>query len=476
MQQGYRCFFLRLCGIKRRLFKDDYYIIKELVKLNRKYYYKSVIGLFIIILAITGCKEYNDFGVETLPEGDLIHVKNIVDKDNISSFIYREDSIRTDEASSSLLGSLNDPVFGITNIDFAAQFRLQYFPGFGKAPSADSIKLYLYYRLIYGDTVTTQHFKVYELNSPLDVDAEYDQTVDLKSMASNQLLGEIDYVPIVKQDSTTKDTFYQLIKIPLDISLAEKLINADSLDLISNDAFLEYFKGLYIESEPVSGEGGTILSLAAAAASTFQGSALVVYYDNEEVRLQAKGDTSISVPFVITKFSARVNSIEHDYSETDFADNINKESQDDSLIYIQATGGLKSKILINDLEGWKDSVNVAINKAEIVFQIDTVVSDIHKFIPPQQLLFTVVDSTGNEFLPIDYVFSPSYYGGYLRKDYTYRFNITQHLQEIISGNTDNYGFYLTPAHKNNEANRVVIKGSNSKTGIKLIITYSKYSL
>ncbi len=447
------------------------------MKLIRKNNHRIFIVLLGLFFAITGCKEYNDFGVETLPEGDLITVKNIVEKNGIASFIYREDSIRTDEAANSLLGSFNDPVFGITNIDFATQFRLQFFPGFGKNPTADSIKLYLYYRKIYGDTVTAQHFKVYELTSPLDVDAEYEQNVDLKSMASDFLLGEIDYVPIVKQDTVTKDTFYQLIKIPLDISLAEKLINADSLDLINNDVWLEYFKGLYIESEQVAGEGGTILSLEASSTNTFQGSALVVYYDNEEVRaLAADGDTSISVPFVISKFSARVNRIEHDYSGTDFGDIINTTSNEDSLIYIQATGGLKSSILIDNLESWKDSVNVAINKAEIVFQVDTVLSDVHKYMPPLQLLFTVVDSTGTEFLPIDYVFSPDYYGGYLRNDFTYRFNITQHLQEIISGNSENYGFYLTPAHKNNEANRVVIKGAKSETGVKLIITYSKYSL
>jgi hypothetical protein len=447
------------------------------VKLIRKNNHRLVIVLLVLLFAIAGCNEYNDFGVETLPKGDLITVKNIVEKDDITSFIYREDSIRTDEAANSLLGSLHDPVFGITNINFATQFRLQYFPGFGENPSADSVKLYLYYRKIYGDTVTAQHFKVYELNTSLDVDAEYDQNVDLKSMASDFLLGEVDYIPIVKQDSTTKDTFYQLIKIPLDISLAEKLINADSLDLINNDVFLEYFKGLYIETEQVSGEGGTILSLEASSTSTFQGSALVVYYDNDEVRaLAADGDTSISVPFIISKFSARVNSIEHDYSGTDFAGIINTSSDEDSLIYIQATGGLKSNILIDNLESWKDSVNVAINKAELVFQIDTVLSDVHKFMPPLQLLFTVVDNTGTELLPIDYVFSPEYYGGYLRNDYTYRFNITQHLQEIISGNSGNYGFYLTPAHKNNEANRVVIKGAKSETGVKLIITYSKYSL
>ena len=92
------------------------------------------------------------------------------------------------------------------------------------------------------------------------------------------------------------------------------------------------------------------------------------------------------------------------------------------------------------------------------------------------MLFTVVDEDGNEFLPIDYVFDPEYYGGTLGEDYTYKFNITQHLQEIIKESADNFGFFLTPANKNNEASRVVLKGSKSKVGIKLVITYSKFTI
>ncbi len=447
------------------------------MKSIKKYNHQLLIGFFALIIALSGCEVQSDFGMETLPKEDLITIKNIVIKDDVSSFIFREDSIRTDEAANSLLGSFYDPAFGITNIDFATQFRLQSFPGYGEEPQADSIKLYLYYRLIYGDTITPQTFRIYELDSPLDVDAEYNQHVDLKSMASDQLLGEIEYIPKVRQDSTTKDTFYQLITIPLDISLAEKLVNADSLDMINNDVFLEYFKGLYIESEQMTGEGGTILSLEAASSDVFQGSALALYYNNQEIRdLAVNGDTSIVMPFVISKFSARVNSIEHDYSNTPFAGEINTQTATDTLIYIQATGGLKSKILIANLESWKDSVNTAINKAELIFEIDTVASDIHNFAPPTQLLFTIIDSTGAEYLPIDYVFNPAFYGGYLWNDYTYRFNITQHLQEIIRGSIGNFGFFLTPAYKNNEANRVVIKGSDSGAGIKLIITYSKYTI
>jgi hypothetical protein len=442
------------------------------VKSNYKIQFLAAIVL--IITGLTGCKEQSSIGVEVLPAGDLITTKNTIET-NIRSYTHSEDSIRTDEPSKSLLGTFTDSIFGNTTIGFATQFRLYGFPEFGKNPKADSVKLYLYYRVIYGDTTTYQKFNVYELESPLDVDSRYNQKTDLMSMTSGIKMGELEYKPKIRQDSTTRDTFYQLINIPLDISLGEKLINADSLQMINNDVFLEYFKGLYIETEKQKGRGGAILSLEAVQQGNFNGSALVLFYSNDSARSASGGDTSLIMPYIISTFSARVNNITHDYTQTPFYYNLNSETVEDSLIYVQATGGLKSRILIDDLSSWKDSVNTAINKAELIFQIDTIASQVKRYLPPKQLLFTVVDENGKEFLPKDYVFSPSFYGGGLRKDYTYHFNITQHLQEIIDGKTGNFGFYLTPARKNNEANRVILKGSTSKTSIKLIITYSKYT-
>ncbi|MDO8951469.1 MAG: DUF4270 domain-containing protein [Draconibacterium sp.] len=442
------------------------------MKSNYKNQFLSIIMLMLI--ALTGCKEQSSIGVEVLPAGDLITVRSTTQAE-ILSFTHSEDSIRTDEASKSLLGSFTDSLFGNTTIGFAAQFRLYEFPDFGKNPKADSVKLYLYYRIIYGDTVTKQKFNVYELSSPLNVDSRYTQNTDLKGMSSGNLIGQLEYKPKIKQDSTTRDTFYQLINIPIDIALGEKLINADSMQMINTDVFLEYFKGLYIETEKQIGRGGAILSLEAVQQGSFNGSALVLFYSNDSAKSAAGGDTSLIMPYIISTYSARVNNIQHDYTETPFYQNLNSETVQDSLMYVQATGGLKARILIEELSSWRDSVNIAINKAELIFQIDTIASQVKKFPPPLQMLFTVVDSLGKEFLPKDYVFNPSFYGGGLRKDYTYHFNITQHVQEVIDGNAKNLGFFLTPAQKNNQANRVVLKGSTSKTGIKLIITYSIYT-
>ena len=126
--------------------------------------------------------------------------------------------------------------------------------------------------------------------------------------------------------------------------------------------------------------------------------------------------------------------------------------------------------------------NTAINKAELVFQIDTITSDKDNYTPPSRLLLTYIDKNGNERMPVDATeFSYAYFDGYLRSDYTYHFNITQHLQRIIDitdpeeeGYVGNQGFFLTTGRRPDIANRVVLEGANQPDGIKLIITYSKY--
>lgn len=461
------------------------------MKTYSKYNYRFIIGVLLVMFISTACENENNLGVEVLPKEDLISVKSVILTDDISSYTFNEKLVKTDESSKSLLGTFNDGDFGNTTIDFASQFRLQFFPDYGKNAIADSIKLILRYRKIYGDTITPQIFRVYELESGLDVDAEYTQNVDLKSLASEELLGEVYYTPRIDTDSLETILYQQIISIPLDISLGEKLINADSLQLVNNDVFLEFFKGLYIETVNANSEEGSILQLDAISSDNFLGSGLVLYYKNDTLREIIENDPDVVdstffMPFLVTENSARVNSIVHDYTESPFVDNLDSELEEDSLLYIQATGGLRSRVLIDNLISWRDSVTVsdngndtipyAINKAEIIFQVDTIASDVHNYFPPTQLLFTVVDEDGVEGLPIDYVFSPDYYGGGLRIDYTYHFNITQHLQEIINGKSGNYGFFLTPANKNNEASRVILKGSRSTTGIKLVITYTKFNL
>lgn len=419
-----------------------------------------------MVLLTASCDDKGNLGMELLPASDLINVTNVTEKNSIRAYSFIDDSLRTDESSTSLLGTFNDPVFGKTTIDLALQFRLGAFPNFGTNPVADSVVFYFYYRNIYGDTSSVQKLQVYELEEALDPDANYYDDVDLSVYASNFKLAETDFQPKVKLDTVYKDTTYQLVGIKLDQSLAQKLISADSLDMVNNDVFLNYFKGLYVRSAGTEGSGA-IVSLSLLGSGSLSASAVVLYYHNSE-------DTT-NVAYYVTEFSARVNSLKHDYSQTAFYQQLNKEIQPDSLLYIQATGGIQSKLYLPFLDGWKDSTQITVNKAELIFSVDTLASDYRKYPLPEQLLLTYIDDEGNEYLPRDYSFSPLFYGGYLLSDQTYRFNITQHLQSIVKGDTGNNGFFLTPSNKNSEMRRAVLKGSTSARGIRMVVTYSKFN-
>jgi len=442
-----------------------------------------VTGFALIAIILWGCKdELSKTGLGILPTGDLVSArKAILNKGSIKAYTVTDELQRTDETTNNLLGTFNDPVFGKTIVDFAFQLRLPSFPNFKKNDIIDSLVLYVAYKELYGDTITPQKLKVYELGSDLVFDDKYYQDVNLKSLAKNEVLADFNYIPKFRRDSLTnlyastkkypKDTVTQEIAIHLDQSLAKKLMATDSVTLSDNELFIKHFKGLYVESGDLN-QGGTIMKTL--------GSGLVLYYrkDNDT--------TKYVYNFKISKNAARVNRFYHDYSKTAFATNLDKKGNQDSLIYLQTTGGLASRILIPNLDNWRDSANIAINKAELIFHVDQTFTDTAKYLPPYQVILSaitksVVTNNDSLYFPSDLSFSQAYFGGiYNMADGTYRFNIAKHMQELISKKKDNsgylrdnYGFYLSTADRNKTFGRVVLKGATSKTGIQVEITYSK---
>ncbi len=461
--------------------------------MKRKLATQSKLAIVFTLLAIGlwNCQEDpNGTGMELLPGSDVKTVRQDVEKESISAYTEKDMLLRTDEPSYNLFGTFNDPLFGKTTSHFATHFRLGGYPDFKDITQVDSLVLYFLYKELYGDTLTMQTLKVYELEESIFLDTTdvsgtgdypYYQDVDLKALANPNPIGELDFYPTFRMDSTETDTLIQELAIRLDDALAQKLANADSLDMINNDVFTEFFKGLYIESQNVD-NGGALISLNTLGA----GSHMRLYYTHQE------DDETLqdSVIYHINKNAARINSFTHDYTNTPFADQLNEHpSEPDSLIYLQTTGGLRTKINIPTLDNWKDSVTITpenkkipyvINKAELIFQVDTVASDFHNYKIPSSVVLSAIDGSKEEgdegylYLPHDFTVSPALYGGfYNSEEATYNFNITHHLQKIIEEeDITNDGFYLSTLYQNERARRVVLKGSSSHVGIRLEVTYT----
>ena len=447
--------------------------------------YKFVAGFALSSLIFWSCKEeLNKTGYGLLDKGDLVSVSQTeIDKSTIKSFTVTDEKQRTDETTYNLLGTFNDPVFGKITTDFACQFRLSNYPDLSKNAQPDSLVLYLLYMQIFGDTVTPQRLKVYELASDLSFDGKYYQDVDLKALSKAEVLADFNYVPKFElwfdsiktvptpgsSKTTPKDTVIQEIAIKLSASMLNRLWAADSLTLSDNDKFMDYFKGLYVEAADIN-QGGTIMKIFTLAS----GSRMIMHYHNSE-------EDSLFLNYNINENSARVSRFNHNYSTTAFAANLDKKENQDSLIYLQTTGGLASKILIPNLNNWRDSANIAINKAELIFTVDQLNTDTAKYLPPYQVILSAINEKDSLYFPSDLAFSEAYFGGiYNSEDGTYRFNIAKHMQELMTMNTigegyirENYGFYLSTADRNTNYSRVVLKGATSSIGIRLEITYSK---
>ncbi|HEY3370453.1 MAG TPA: DUF4270 family protein [Prolixibacteraceae bacterium] len=462
------------------------------MKKTQKVMYKFVAGFALILMTLWGCKdELNKTGFDLLLPGDLVSARKVtVDKSTIKSYTVSDELLRTNKPEYNLLGTYNDPVFGKTTADFACQFRLKLreIPDYSKA-NFDSLTLTLFYIESFGDTVTQQSLKIHELTSDLNGDDifKYYQNIDLKGMSSDEVLAEKLYVPkafklfydstkttVGSTLKTPKDTVIHEIVFRLDPSLGHKIMNIQLQGLeFPNDTLLKYFKGLYVEAGELS-QGGGIMRVRPLAGD----SDIKLYYHTAT-------DTTF-VSYKVKTSSARTSRFEHyGYANTDFKANLDKLDQQDKLIYLQTTGGLSSKIYIPSLSNWTDSVNCAINKAELILHVDESLIDTLLRPAPQRILLTLMDrdasnkeiifdAKGNLIFPADRSFSEAYYGGYYNKaDGTYRFNLAKHMQQLIKGQKKNYGFYLTTSEKNSIFSRVALKGATSDTGILFEITYSK---
>lgn len=442
--------------------------------------------LAILSVLLAGCTGRDEgFGKDLLPKGDLLYSFIDTDTVSISAFTVREDRVLVSNPSSLIFGSFNDPLLGRTDAGFAAQFRLLADLEFVKdSDIVDSVILVMTYKEIYGDTLNPQTVNVYELKEPLNYYANYfspHRNYDLKGMSdTSSVLGTTTFVPKFRvnytvQDSVefVSDTTKQVIRIKLGNELGNDLVQADPGIYKSNDNFLNFFKGLYIEPEPVDHKG-TLMKLFPTESRVF------IYSHNID-------DSESRVRWIaVTKNSAIVPRFTHNFDNSAYSVDMPEDTVPsglDSLIFIKPNAGTRIKVMVPSLDKWaeEDSSGCLINKALITFHVDTLVSDLRRFTNPQSLYLKRIGDVNDDGIKIEDILEDaklgiSYYGGvYDAENATYSFNIAQHLQGIIKGEIVNEGFYLVHATRKNSFGRVILKGPLSSQPVKLEISYSRYS-
>jgi len=428
--------------------------------LSRQHGTKFFIALCVLLFS--SCKKESELGIDIQPEEDLIGCYT-TDTTTLNTWTVIEDSLRTDETPTIVLGTCVDADFGTTTAGVYSQFSI---PNnlndinfgavcpFGQTILDSAVLMISYKYDFYGDTLFPQTLSVYQMTDMIYKDSVYysNQTKNFNPAA----IGSLSFYPTPRKSKIVgTDTLPAHLRIPIDLNWAN-LVFAQSggTNLASNSNWLEFMNGLYIASTGTAGKSLLYFNLLDSLTG------LRFYYHN------TCGDTT-DFTFVVNSSAAYFSHYDHDYSGAnvnfELGDQLSTPGGQNAITFVQSNAGLKTKIEFPFLKNWYDNLGypVAINKAELViFGDETFASD--NFPLNTRLFLTSIDSFNKEHLLIDMFESSSYYGGPLNTTTNcYKINIARYIQGVLSGEEENNGIYLKEIFGTENGRRSVLGGTSS---------------
>jgi hypothetical protein len=438
----------------------------------------------------TSCSQDSGLGRNVLPANSIS--ANFVDTSTVVTSLVLEDTVIANDASQYLLGSYTDPVFGPTKASIYTQFILP--GGDGANPFVasglittntkqvilDSVVMALpfgsYNGYNYYGELGPQTIQVYALDPKTHFTADsayYSSAV----LPHKTLLGERNVFPqMLTNDSvrypsnTVAYVSNPRLTIPLNkawgqqwldagLSTFSNLMSVSQNDtmVLSNAAFQRNFPGVYITaSSPMQfpGQGGLWYMDPYTSVSG------IIFYFRIINPSGSTFDTSyVSTNFGLNTSCVTVSHFDHDYSKTVFNGPKNKKDSvySPNFIYVQAMGGVMTKIDFPYIMNWVKNNKVIVNRAEVEIPVDG--ADIGNFPVPTQLYLigindtSTVASTSTFTLPDQ---GSVYYGGtYDAFNQQYVFDIPLYIQEVFNHKTIPHGLYLVAGNSVATANRFV---------------------
>lgn len=436
---------------------------------------KIAVVLIGITVFISSCEDEGLIGLDMVDGTANVHA---IDTLAMYAYTQLEDSVPTGNVNRVALGLINDPVFGKSRSSFYTEVRLSDNNiSLGENPVLDSVVLKLKYDGYYGDTLTRQTISVYELIEKLPEDS---------IIYSNQTL-EYDPNPLAVQqfmpspnDSIMVDSIIRSphLRIKLSQEFGERLVAQNDTETFDNNAsFIDFLNGLYITIEGHD-EAGSISFFNVAHSLT----TLTLYYKNDDENEEKVIEESLIEQFPINAFCKRYNRFEN----FDYEGAIPYVQQQaiqgdtllgDSLLFLQGLHGLRVKFSIPDLKEFSDNRGtISINKATLIIPVEE--SFVGKFYPPPSRLLIFGLDENEEFLQMtDSQLGGAIYGGdYDEAKARYEFNITRHIQQIVTGEFPTENFIIRTTNPMENANRAVIRGpGRANNNLRIEIIYSTFN-
>jgi hypothetical protein len=410
---------------------------------------KGLLALFsflslALFFSCTKINEATELGDDLIPAVDNVNTFDTSIAVNAAYHPYF-DSSRHLINENMALGRINDPEFGSANADM--YFNLSSGPtgsDYGIYPfglhkdsvlGIDSVVLSLSYQGAYGDTANSQiGVEVREIvDNSFKADSLYRYDVagfstagtvlGSKNVALNRLK---DSVQILRKGDTSKVA--NVLRIRLDNTLGERFRAFDTSNGFKNDStFRTLFRGLAVKTTNiVSGQG----AFGYFNLYDLNKSRLIVYY---RVKRATGTDSAAAVVFTHTRYG-QANAITRNPGGNYLA---NLNTQNPQNLYVQSSpSGSYIGIQIPDFEKFPNKV---IHRAELIAYKVTSVAD-NIFTSPNRLLLERKSPTTDSAyifendlqLGFDGSLNLAAFGGNLRSDNSYRFNVTRYIQGLVT--------------------------------------------
>lgn len=455
---------------------------------------------FLLFFAISCTKiDSTTLGSDLIPAVDNVHT--FADSFEVIGVQGTfNDSSRARYADYHPVGSItNDPLFGTTTSDLYLELKPGFFPYyFGNSgdtidnvispslgsnnTSFDSVVLCLAVKSFYGDTTLPQTLSVYQINnSTTNFDSRkglYGDTSYLLNYLPNggdqfpALNNGISILPAALNDTfhypgSKNATSVNQIRIRLSTEFLQSLIGPNRDTTFANNPtgifrsdslFKEKIKGFHVKTEG-TGNGLFYVDL------TDQATRLEVHYKKRRNNVIDTTYSAFYFSTVSTQISSHATNLQRERSGAEIASGL------PDVLYIQASPGTYASLSIPGLSTLQNSI---IHRAELV--MEQVSDPLYKtLLPPAYMYIDIIDtaSSGDKFKPVYYDANPgisynpdesagtyylmatagidfNYFGGYARlKDdgtgntqFYYNFNLSRHVQHIVTNGLYNYKFRL----------------------------------
>ena len=425
--------------------------------------------LLLIVLAvvvISSCKKSTLIGNDLLPAGDDL---NGIFSDTLTlrTKTVTEFPLKTSTNSKFLLGTMVDPVFGKSAASIYTQVQTAGLVDLGNPDSltVDSLVLNLQYAGHYGKNDVAQNISVYQLTQDMSADSSYYS--DKNFSVYNHAIGQkINFIPdFTNSIHVTGDTLSPSLRIRLSDRLGQDLLDqSKGANFASNAAFQSYFKGLLIESDTnISSRGIMYVDMVSSTSD----SKLTLYYHKPDA-------AGLKFDFTIGTSCATFAHYTHNYISTPVQTAIQSVDNSDSIVFVQSMSGVKTKIT---LPYFKNLGNILVNKAELEITVPADAIDPDSvFTCPARMLCLLSDSAGKNKIIPDEISSNLSLGGYQetatingQKVFKYKFSITEHMQDLVSGSVTDYGLFLLTYPSPEIADRIILAGGNRSDDLRMKI-------